>query len=63
MVKATNQRYLVINRKLTLKEFYNIEFFFKIIKSLLRLRKEFQGVSYDLMISHTTIVFTRYVVL
>ncbi|NRK74237.1 IS4 family transposase, partial [Salmonella enterica subsp. enterica serovar Typhi] len=32
-------------------------------KSLLRLQKEFQGRSYDLLISHTTIVFTRYIIL
>ena len=37
--------------------------FFKTTKSLLRLQKEFQGRSYDLLISHTTIVFTRYIVL
>jgi hypothetical protein len=40
-----------------------IEVFFKTIKSLLRLQKEFQGVSYDLLISHTTIVFSRYIIL
>jgi hypothetical protein len=28
-----------------------------------RLQKEFQGRSYDLLISHTTIVFSRYIVL
>jgi hypothetical protein len=27
------------------------------------LPKEFQGVSYDLLISHTTIVFSRYIIL
>ena len=37
--------------------------FFKTTKSLLRLQKEFQGRSYDLLISHTTIVFTRYIIL
>jgi hypothetical protein len=42
---------------------WDIEVFFKTTKSLLRLQKEFQGRSYDLLISHTTIVFTRYVVL
>lgn len=42
---------------------WDIEVFFKCTKSLLRLQKEFQGRSYDLMISHTTIVFTRYIVL
>lgn len=42
---------------------YGIEVFFKTTKSLLRLQKEFQGRSYDLLISHTTIVFTRYILL
>ena len=42
---------------------WDIEVFFKATKSLLRLQKEFQGTSYDLLISHTTIVFARYMVL
>lgn len=42
---------------------WDIEVFFKCTKSLLRLQKEFQGRSYDLFVSHTTIVFTRYIVL
>lgn len=42
---------------------WDIEVFFKCAKSLLRLQKEFQGRSYDLLISHTTIVFTRYILL
>lgn len=42
---------------------WDIEVFFKTTKSLLRLQKEFQGLSYDLLISHTTIVFVRYIVL
>lgn len=42
---------------------WDIEVFFKTTKSLLRLQKEFQGRSYDLLISHTTIVFARYIVL
>lgn len=126
MVKATNQRYLVNGKRLSLKELYkvatpvsgkngimrsiqttmangiqvkvvfiqnrnkksewlailstdctlseqeivriygmrwDIEVFFKTTKSLLRLQKEFQGMSYDLLISHTTIVFSRYIVL
>ena len=42
---------------------WDIEVFFKTVKSLLKLKKEFQGRSYDSMISHTTIVFTRYIVL
>ena len=42
---------------------WDIEVFFKTTKSLLKLQKEFQGRSYDSLISHTTIVFTRYIVL
>lgn len=40
-----------------------IEVFFKSTKSLMKLRSEFQGRSYDMMISHTTIVFTRNILL
>lgn len=42
---------------------WEIEVFFKCAKSLLRLQKEFQGRSYDMLISHTTIVFSRYILL
>lgn len=42
---------------------WDIEVFFKTTKSLLKLQKEFQGRSYDLLISHTTIVFSRYILL
>src|SRR5690606_19671990 len=42
---------------------WDIETFFKCTKSLLNLAKEFQGGSYDLLISHTTIVFTRFILL
>ena len=42
---------------------WNIEPFHKVIKSLLKLGKEFEGRSYDMMISHTTIVFSRYLVM
>lgn len=42
---------------------WDIEVFFKTTKSLLKLQKEFQGHSYDSLICHTTIVFTRYIVL
>ncbi|MDD2496552.1 MAG: transposase [Desulfitobacteriaceae bacterium] len=42
---------------------WDIEVFFKTTKSLLKLQKEFQGRSYDTLISHTTIVFVRYIVL
>jgi len=42
---------------------WDIEVFFKMNKSLLNLAKEFQCRSYDAMIAHTTIVFTRYIML
>jgi hypothetical protein len=42
---------------------WDIEVFFKTAKSLLKLEKEFQSRSYDSLISHTTIVFARYIVL
>ncbi len=42
---------------------WDIEVFFKTTKSLLKLQKEFQCRSYDALISHTTIVFARYIVL
>ena len=42
---------------------WGIETFHKMIKSLLKLEKEFEGRSYDMMISHTTIVFSRYLIL
>lgn len=42
---------------------WDIETFFKCTKSLLRLQKEFQGRSYDLLVSHTTIVYSRYILL
>ncbi|WP_223226443.1 MULTISPECIES: transposase [Sporomusa] len=42
---------------------WDIETFFKCTKSILQLGKEFQGRSFDMLISHTTIVFARYIVL
>ena len=42
---------------------WDIEVFFKCNKSLLNLEKECQGRSYDALISHTTIVFTRYMLI
>jgi len=42
---------------------WSVEVFFKACKSFLKLGSEFQGRSYDMMISHTTIVFTRFIVL
>jgi hypothetical protein len=42
---------------------WDIEVFFKMIKSYLALAKEFQGRNYDMMFGHTTIVFMRYAML
>lgn len=42
---------------------WDIEVFFKMNKSFLNLAKEFQCRSYDAMIAHTSIVFTRYIML
>ena len=42
---------------------WSIEIFFKVAKSHLKLGNEFQGRSFDMMISHTTIVFSRYLIL
>lgn len=42
---------------------WDIEVFFKCNKSLLNLGKKFQCRSYDALISHTTIVFTRYILI
>ena len=42
---------------------WDIECFFKVAKSHLALGKEFQCLSYDAMVAHTTIVFTRYIML
>lgn len=42
---------------------WDIETFFKCTKSVLQLQKEFQGRSYDMLVSHTTIVFARYILL
>jgi len=42
---------------------WDIEVFFKMTKSHLKLAKEFQGRSYDSMVAHTTIVFCRYIML
>lgn len=45
------------------KKRWDIETFFKITKSYLKLAKEFQGRSYDALVAHTTIVFSRYIML
>lgn len=42
---------------------WSIETFFKFTKSYLKLGTEFQGRSFDQLISHTTIVFSRYLVM
>ena len=42
---------------------WQIEVFFKASKSLLRLGTEYQGRNYDMLIAHTTIVFSRYILL
>jgi hypothetical protein len=42
---------------------WSIETFFKFTKSFLKLGTEFQGRSIDMLISHTTIVFSRYLVM
>lgn len=45
------------------KRRWDIEVFFKISKSYLRLAKEFQSHSYDALVAHTAIVFARYIML
>ena len=42
---------------------WKIEEFFKVAKSLLKLEREFQSRSYDMLISHATLVCTRYIFL
>ena len=42
---------------------WDIEVFFKICKSYLKLGKEFQCLSYDSITAHTAIVMTRYMIL
>jgi len=42
---------------------WDIEVFFKVSKSYLRLGKEFQGRSYDMLDAHTTLVFARFIML
>ena len=41
----------------------DIEVFFKVCKSYLKLSKECNSLSYDAMTAHTAIVFTRYMML
>lgn len=42
---------------------WDIEVFFKVCKSYLRLSKECRSMSYDAMTAHTAVVFTRYMML
>ncbi|MGN6713913.1 IS4 family transposase [Anaerocolumna jejuensis] len=42
---------------------WSIEVFFKASKSFMKLGTEFQSRSYDALVSHSTIVFTRYILL
>ena len=42
---------------------WDIEVFFKICKSYLKLAREFQQLSYDALIAHTTVVMIRYMIL
>ena len=42
---------------------WDIEVFFKVCKSYLRLSKEFNSLSYDAMTAHTAIIFARYMML
>lgn len=42
---------------------WDIECFFEVVKSHLRLAKECQSRNYDALIAHTTVVFTRYIML
>ena len=42
---------------------WSIELFFRASKSLLDLGSEFQGLSYDMTVSSTAIVFTRYILI
>jgi len=47
----------------TYKRRWDIEVFFKMVKSFLNLAKECQGRSYDALVAHTTIVCCRYMML
>ena len=42
---------------------WDIEVFFKVCKSYLRLSKECHCLSFDAMTAHTAVVFTRYMML
>jgi hypothetical protein len=47
----------------TYKRRWDIEVFFKMIKSFLNLAKEYQGRSYDALVAHSTVVCCRYLML
>ena len=47
----------------TYGNWWSIELFFRASKSLLDLGSEFQGLSYDMIVSSTAIVFTRYILI
>jgi len=70
--KQKNQWLALLTTDLTLSEEeiitlygkrWDIEVFFKMIKSFLKLAREFQVRSYDALIVHTSIVFIRYIML
>jgi len=42
---------------------WDIEVFFKMAKSFLKLAREFQVRSYDALVTHTSMVFIRYIML
>lgn len=42
---------------------WSIECFHKVCKSLLKLGKEFHGVSYDMTVSSTAVIYTRFIIL
>jgi len=42
---------------------WDIEVFFKVCKSYLKLAKECNSLSYDAMTAHTAVIFTRYMML
>lgn len=42
---------------------WDIEVFFKVCKSYLRLSKECNSISYDAMTAHSAVIFTRYMML
>ncbi|WFB56882.1 transposase [Paenibacillus sp. BR1-192] len=68
--KTSGWRFWTTDLTLTVEEIiriyamrWDIEVFFRCTKSLLRLQKEFQCRSYDLLTGHTAIVFCRYILL